>query len=199
MAPKTLEETGVKDLMRAKALDEEAHIHWKENEELQKQARKEFHCLLRRARGMLTLVVDCGFEDVWGIEALIAEAEAMLKNPDNAHSNLFENINMVARQQQVNDLKIQYELSRGETETAARIALKMLVEDDYIIDTVLMNSVTTINKHFNLQGPDMAVPNMTQLVKRETRRGQVDSMRAAKNVIFCLDYSGSMAGERMAR
>jgi len=45
----------------------------------------------------------------------------------------------------------------------------------------------------------MAVPNLAQGVKRETRRTAVDSMRKAKNVIFCLDYSGSMNGERMAR
>ena len=67
------------------------------------------------------------------------------------------------------------------------------------IDTVIMNCVTTLNKYYNLHGEPNQVPNLATGVKRETRRGAVDSMRQAKNVIFCLDYSGSMAGERMAR
>ena len=199
MAPTNLEETGTKDLLRAKSLDEEAKSYWRDRGQLRKQARTEFGCLLRRARGMLTLVVDCGFQDVWGIDGLIKEAEMMLKNPEYKKSNLFENISMTARRQQVDDLKIQYALSKDDTESAARIAIKMLAEDEFIIDTVYMNAITCINKHYDLQGEDMALPNMVQVVKRDTRRGQVDTMRAAKNVIFCLDHSGSMAGERMAR
>ena len=63
-----------------------------------------------------------------------------------------------------------------------------------------MNCVTTLNKYYDIQAGDpMQVPNLAQGVKRETRRGAVDSMREAKNVIFCLDYSGSMAGARIDR
>ena len=68
-----------------------------------------------------------------------------------------------------------------------------------MVDTVMMNCVTTLNTHFDLHGEPDQVPNLAEGLKRETRRGQVDSMREAKNVIFCLDYSGSMAGERIDR
>ena len=148
---------------------------------------------------MLTLVQEAEFEDVWGIEELIHKAEEMLRNPLYTDSNLFEGVNLVARKQQITDLKIQYALSKKDTLTAAQMAMKLLVEDEYVIDTVLMNCVTTLNTHFNLHGDPNQVPNLAQGVKRETRRGQVDSLREAKNVIFCLDYSGSMAGERMDR
>lgn len=74
------------------------------------------------------------------------------------------------------------------------------MNDQYIIDTVIMNCVTTLNKYYEIPAGDpMQVPNLAQGVKRETRRGAVDSMREAKNVIFCLDYSGSMAGARIDR
>ena len=63
-----------------------------------------------------------------------------------------------------------------------------------------MNCVTTLNKYYDIPAGDpMQVPNLAKGVKRETRRGAVDSMREAKNVIFCLDYSGSMAGARIDR
>ena len=39
---------------------------------------------------------------------------------------------------QINDLKVLYALRKDEKLTAAKIAIKMLVEDEYIIDTVIM-------------------------------------------------------------
>lgn len=99
----------------------------------------------------------------------------------------------------MDDLKIQHALSKGEIYEAAKVAMRILVEDEYVIDTVLMNCVTTLNTYYDLHGNPNKVPNLAEGLKRETRRGQVDSMREAKNVIFCLDYSGSMAGERIHR
>lgn len=148
---------------------------------------------------MLTLISDGEFEDIWGIDELIEKANDMIHNPAFTESSLFDEVSSVARKQQVNDLKIQYAMSKGETYEAAQIAIKILVEDEYVIDTVIMNCVTTLNKYYQLEGDPMHIPNLAHGVKRETRRGAVDSLRKAKNVIFCLDYSGSMAGERMQR
>ena len=193
------EAQGVKDLDRAKSLDQEAYLYTRERGQTVQQAKSEFFCLLRRARGMLKLVQEAGFRDVWGIEDLIEQAHDLIHNPAFADSTLFENVNLVARTQQVQDLKIQYALSKGDTEEAAKMAMKILVEDEYVVDTVLMNCVTTLNTYYESLGEPEQLPNLAEGLKRETRRGQVDSMRQAKNVIFCLDYSGSMAGERMAR
>ena len=189
MAPKHAEELGVKDLSRAKSLDVEAYMYWSERGQLFHQAKNEFFCLLRRARGMLTLIKDANFRDAWGIEGLIAQAEDMLQNPEYSQSNLFEGVNLVSRRQQLNDLRIQYALSKNDTVGAATLAMKILVEDEYVIDTVLMNCVTTLNTHFGLHGEAEEVPHIAQGVKRETRRGQVDSMREAKNVILAVRLS----------
>ena len=54
----------------------------------------------------------------------------MIRNPEYAESNLFEGVNLVARRQQVQDLRMQLALSKGDTYTAATIAIKMLVEDE---------------------------------------------------------------------
>ncbi|CAB9515800.1 expressed unknown protein [Seminavis robusta] len=198
-APPDLEQTGIKDLERAKTLDLEAHMYWLERGQSVEYALVEFGCILRRARGMLTLIQDSDFRDVWGIDRLIDQASGMMYDPQYVHSKLFETVGLVARKQQINDLKIQLALIKDDKLAAAKIAIKMLVEDEYIIDTVSMNCVTTLNKYYNLHGDPMQIPNLAQGVKRDTRRGAVDSMREAKNVIFCLDYSGSMAGARMKR
>jgi hypothetical protein len=195
----TLEAAGILDLNRAKGLDVEASLMWRERGQLDKKARTEFFCILRRARGIMRLMHDVEFKDVWGVEDLIAKADDMLRNPYYTESSLFENVNLVARNQQVNDLRIQHALLQNDTLAAATLAIKILVEDEYVIDTVLMNCVTTLNTHLDLHGSPNQVPHLAQGVKRETRRGQVDDLRQAKNVVFCLDYSGSMAGERMQR
>ena len=187
------------DLERAKSLDQEAYLLWRERGQLVDMASTEFGCLLRRARGMLTLISDGEFEDIWGIDELIEKANDMIHNPAFEDSSLFDGVSVTARKQQVQDLKIQYHMAKGEKYEAAQIAIRLLVEDEYVIDTVIMNCVTTLNKYYELEGDPMQVPNLAQGVKRETRRGAVDSLRQAKNVIFCLDYSGSMAGERMQR
>lgn len=192
------EAQGIKDLDRAKSLDQEAYLYTRERGQTVQQARSEFFCVLRRARGMLKLIQETDFNDVWGIEDVIEQAHDLIHNPAFSDSSLFENVNLVARKQEVLDLRIQHALSKGEVQEAAKMAMKILVEDEYVIDTVLMNCVTTLNKHYDLQAEEQ-VPNLAEGLRKETRRGQVDSMRQAKNVVFCLDYSGSMAGARMRR
>ena len=181
-----LEDKGVNDLLRAKALDEETYLYWRDRGQLFDNAKNEFFCLLRRARGILTLIQDAGFRDVWGVEDLIEQAGDMLRNPQYTQSTLFEGVNLVSRQQQLTDLQIQYALSKNDTYGAAKLAMKLLVEDEYIIDTVLMNCVTTLNTHFGLHGELNEIPHIAKGVKRETRRGQVDSLREAKNVVLAV-------------
>jgi len=200
MANKDSESMGVSDLNRAKSLDAEAHLMWRERGQLLGKAKDEFNTIVRRFRGILTLVEDVHFRDVWGLERLIEMADDIVRNPQYSNSSLFEEVSIVARKQQILDMQMQYALSKGDVPSAARIAIKILVEDEYIIDTVIMNCVTTLNKYYGIKAGDpMQIPNLAKGVKRETRRGAVDSMRQAKNVIFCLDYSGSMAGERIER
>lgn len=200
MASPDLEATGVNDLVRAKQLDQEAYLLWRERGQLVDMACNEFGSYLRRGRGIVTLMhQDKDFQDVWGMEGLIEKADDMIHNPAFEDSNLFAGVNLVARKQQVNDMRIQFAMAKGETFEAAQIAIRLLVENEYIIDTVIMNCVTTLNTHYNLHGDPMQVPNLAKQFQRDTRRGAVDTLREAKNVIFCLDYSGSMNGERMQR
>ena len=144
-----LEDKGVNDLLRAKSLDEETYLYWRDRGQLFDNAKNEFFCLLRRARGMLTLIQDAGFRDVWGVEDLIEQAGDMLRNPQYTQSTLFEGVNLVSRQQQLTDLQIQYALSKKDTHGAAKLAMKLLVEDEYIIDTVLMNTA----RNYIISGP----------------------------------------------
>lgn len=76
MAQGDMENIGIKDLTRAKTLDDEARHYWRDRMLLVTQARSEFGCLMRRARGILTLVQESGFRDVWpggGVEDLILQ------------------------------------------------------------------------------------------------------------------------------
>ena len=72
------------------------------------------------------------------------------------------------------------------TQFIKTVAMKLLVEDEYIIDTVLMNCVTTLNTHFGWHGELNEIPHIAKGVKRDTRRSQVDSLREAKNVVLAV-------------
>lgn len=139
------------------------------------------------------------FEDPWGIDSLIEKAEIMLNDAREEKSNLFKQIERAGRMQQIDDLRIQHELCKKNSYEAAKIAMRMLVEDEYIIDTVIVNALTAITQYFKAEGIRIPATNSTHYLRRETRKAQVNVLREAKNIFFCLDYSGSMAGERMER
>lgn len=160
---------------------------------------QEFEGLLRRTRGILALVRNYGFKDPWGVDSLIEQAQTLLNEANDYTSNLFNSMSRIGRTQQLDDLRMQKALASGDNFTAAKIAMRMLVEDEYIIDTVIVNAMTAVKRYFETQGIRIPRLNATQYLQRETRKAHVNVLREAKNVFFCLDYSGSMAGERMQR
>ena len=179
--------------MRAKDLDLEV-MQFLHQRKLEKEYEaQEFESLLRRARGILALIRNYGFKDPWGVDTLISMAEEMLTEASFS-SNIFNSMGRVGRRQQIDDLRIQHELCKKDYVAAAKIAMRMLVEDEYIIDTVIVNASTAVNRYYQSEGIRIPTINATQYLQRETRKAQVNVMREAKNVFFCLDYSGSMAG-----
>ena len=185
--------------MKAKSLDDEVYkLYHKNNVFKNEMELHEFESLLRRTRGILSLVRDFEFADPWGIDSLIEKAETLLNEADYS-SNLFESISRIGRKQQIDDLKIQYLLCNREFKKAGEVALRMLVEDEYVIDTTIVNALNAVQLYFKAEKIRLPALNPTQYLQRETRKAQVNVLQEAKNIFFCLDYSGSMAGDRMKR
>ena len=164
---------------------------WHQNNEFKENELHAFESLLRRTRGILSLVRNYGFQDPWGIDELIEQAETMLNEAEYS-SNLFDSISRIGRKQQVDDLKIQHALSKGDTFFAGKIAMRMLVEDEYIIDTIIVNALNAVDQYYKAEKIRIPALNPTQYLKRETRKAQVNVLQEAKNIFFCLDYSGSI-------
>jgi hypothetical protein len=60
---------------------------------------------------------------------------------------------------QINDLKIQNALRKDDKPAAAKLAIKMLVEDEYIIDTVIMvGSLNCVVENFKHVAPTNFCP-----------------------------------------
>jgi Mg-chelatase subunit ChlD len=186
-------------MLRAKGLDLEVLQFLHKHNLFQEHEVNEFESLLRRARGLLSLIRNYGFQDPWGVDSLIEQAQTLLNEAHDTTSNLFHSMNRVGRTQQIDDLRMQRAFGQKDHHTAAKIAMRMLVEDEYIIDTTIVNALQFVNQYFNIEGIKIPTVNATQYLKRETRKSQVNVLREAKNVFFCLDYSGSMAGDRMKR
>ena len=199
LCPSWIHEDGVSDILTAKRLDDEVLEFLHQKNFFHENEVQEFESILRRARGILSLVRNYGFKDPWGVDSLIEKAELMLNDAREGRSNLFKHMSRVGRKQQIDDLKVQHELCKKNYTAAGKIAMQMLVEDEYVIDTVIVNALTAVNGYFRSEKIRIPATNATQYLQRETRKAQVNVLREAKNIFFCLDYSGSMAGERMVR
>ncbi|CAB9497324.1 expressed unknown protein [Seminavis robusta] len=198
LCPSWIQEDGVSDILRAKDLDLEVLQFLHQYEIFEEQEVDEFERILRRSRGLLSLMRNYEFQDPWGVDKLIQQAQTLLDEA-SFKSNLFKSMNRVGRTQQIDDLRMQRAFYQGDHYTAAKIAMRMLVEDEFVIDTCCVNASQFVSQYFKIEGIKIPTINATQYLNRETRKAQVNVLREAKNVFFCLDYSGSMAGERMER
>jgi len=179
LCPTWITEDGVSDLLKAKALDLEVLQFLHKNNLFQAHEVQEYESLLRRARGILSLVRNYSFEDPWGIETLIEQAETMLNEASLSvnNSRLFFDMSRTGRQQQIDDLKIQRAFCQKDYTTAGKIAMRMLVEEEFIIDTVIVNASTAVNRYFAEEGIRIPTINATQYLHRETRKAQGQSAK----------------------
>lgn len=196
LCPTWIKDDGINDLLQAKELDRVVLELLQLSGESKEKDLDGFERALRRTSGILSLVQKFGIEDPWGITSLIEYMEAILHEAEFT-SPLFDSVSRIGRQQQIDDLKIQHALCCEKNYiTAAVLAMRMLVEDEYIIDTIIVNAVNAVGEYFKAKKTRIPSLNPSQYLKRHTRRAQ-RLTHEPKNIFFCLDYSGSMAGERI--
>jgi len=94
-----------------------------------------FDRLMRRIHGLATLLkVDESDCQVWNPMDLIDEASLMFQAAfDHLDASLFQNIKKVGRLQQLESAAIHVEMNSGNVEEAGRHAMRMFIEDEYIL------------------------------------------------------------------
>lgn len=132
--PQQAEEQGYMDLATCKDMDREV-VDNGDREGFKGDLDEYFELLLSRIRGMLTLV-KLGFEDEWGLTELFVDAKkALTLALDEPAHPLFRHMEPAGQMQRLDLALMEYYLLPNSTQKdrAAKIAIRMLVEDDYLI------------------------------------------------------------------
>jgi len=208
------QQLGYDDLMRAQDLDVKARNYWLENKLLLANSEQYFNRILRRLYAAAVVVKmdkTDGILEAFDIDGLMQEANQFLTACwEEEHAPLFDKISRIGRLQQLEGAVISLLTSygNGNEVRAAQYAIRMLVEDEFLIDSAFVASADAIlrflssqsserkkteiegnvERHESFQGP------WSKLAESETREDINQMLRRCKTsldqpkaVIFAMD------------
>lgn len=130
--PDEAEAQGFADLSTSKDMDREV-VDNGDHQGFKGDGDVYFQLLLGRIKGILRLL-ETGHEDEWGVEELFEDARkelvAALQEPGHI---LFRNIEPAGQMQLLDTVLIEHYLCQKDNEKAALVAIRMLIEDDFVI------------------------------------------------------------------
>jgi hypothetical protein len=145
--PKEIEELGMRDLQIARDMDQEVVSYGEEIGWGSKgRVAKRFNVCLGRIRGYTSLQV-LGYDHDWGVDDLIEETLDTLKSEyhrNRESSGLFADMTVAGRLQEWEGRLIRHMVLKGELETAARIAVRMIIEDEHVFVDSMMQAIDAL-------------------------------------------------------
>ncbi|OEU06276.1 hypothetical protein FRACYDRAFT_266147 [Fragilariopsis cylindrus CCMP1102] len=147
--PKEIEKLGMRDLKIADDMDQEIvafgeDIGWGGSERVDIR----FNVNILRIRGYNTLL-GLGYDDNdndWGVQELIQDTLGIIKDEyrKSQKSNLFTKMSCSGRLQELEMQLMRYKLHHNDLETAAKIAVRLLVEDEYVFVEAIRQAVKVL-------------------------------------------------------
>jgi hypothetical protein len=147
--PKEIEKLGMRDLKIADDMDQEIVAYgedagWGGSERVDIR----FNVNIIRIRGYNTLL-GLGYDDNdndWGVQELIQDTLGIIKDEyrKSQKSNLFTKMSPSGRLQELELQLMRYKLHHNDLETAAKIAVRLLVEDEYVFVEAIRQAVKVL-------------------------------------------------------
>lgn len=143
--PEELEALGKRDLRITRDMDHEVvaygeDIGWGAADRVASM----FNVNLVRLRGYNQLL-EMGYDDDFDIEDLIEDSFEMVKTESQKESsNLFHRIGLPGRMQQIETELMKYKLRSGDLETASRVAIRMLFDDELVFVDALSQAIEVL-------------------------------------------------------
>ena len=193
-APANAKDAGYQDLLRARQLDNDVRDFWLDRKLILRNSAEYFERMLRRLRGLNELFAGQGVGDVWDVRELIEDLDRLLSAAwDQPHAPLFEEINRVGRLQQLEDVVIRLEISAENYLEAASLGVRMLVEDEYLLDSAFLSAANALLTYMRLNQISPWSPQTLSLAKSDLRKilrsCKGHSFDAGKCLILCLELS----------
>lgn len=194
-APEDSRERGLQDMKRARDLHLEITSFLNEEGILEKQSTSYFSQIVRRIQGLAELQDDDDVQITWDARELVEEADQFLLSIwDNPKAPLFQELSPIARLQQLETAVIKLTLNAGKHEEAARLAIRMFAEDEYLSETALVTAAqclaqTVRDNDFALFDHRSAQSMLTDLRKMLGMCRGV-SLDLGKSLLFAVELHG---------
>ena len=172
-SPDELEQLGLRDLqisqdMDVEIIDQGEETGWGRFN----RAEALLETALTRARGYISLA-QMGYEHDEYIEEILDGAfDLVKKQMKKADSDLFREIRPTGRLQQVETEVIRYHKLKGNSKVAAMVAIRMLLEDEYIFPTANKEAVSALVRY--LASPEFREEEATNFAARRQLRVQIE-------------------------
>ncbi|KAL3924455.1 MAG: hypothetical protein SGILL_001036 [Bacillariaceae sp.] len=131
--PNEIEELGMRDIQIACDMDHEVvaygeEIGWGSAD----RAEKRFNVNVGRIRGF-NILYELGYDHDWGVEDLISETVDIIRTEyKNYDTEFFSSMSLGGRLQELELQLMRYHSNHGDLETAAKIAVRMIIEDERV-------------------------------------------------------------------
>jgi hypothetical protein len=144
-APVNARQLALSDIAKVRQLDYDVRDFWLEHKLLLKRSAEYFYRLIRRTLGLLDFYSDDEVRAIWDAAELVEDADRFLFTAwDQPSAPLFASFSRIGRLQQLEGLAMLIDLRKGRTIDAARLAMRIFVEDEYIIECVYMMAAKSL-------------------------------------------------------
>lgn len=166
-----------------------------------------FDRYLRRLHGLATLSrMDDDVWQVWDVYESVDQADLMLQAAWNEGSApLFKDVSKLGRLQELEGAVLGVEMSSGNLKDAAILATRMLVEDEYIIDSAFVEAADCLLRYTRVPGEanawsDKSITSLIHEFKKMRKSGKNTAIDIGRSFVFCVEidsrrHEASVLGE----
>ena len=189
---------GFDDLRRAKDLDYDTRNFWIEHQQLLCRSDEWFLRILQRLRGLTRFWDGEALESVWDTSELVEDANQLISVSSNIDgAPLFTELTPVGRRQQLESAVIDLQLMRGNFLEAGKLATRMLVEDEYILEEAFCSAADALLHVTNIAPEKIDLfwsdrsDQIQKAIETTMKRSKARSLQTGKNVVFALSVNSS--------
>jgi hypothetical protein len=181
--PDDAEKLGYQDLMKAHALDHDVQGYLIKNKMLLQKSEILYDRMLRRLFGLIALQENGVETTMWDPIELVYDCHRLLSAAwDDFTAPIFHNLDRHGRLQQLEGAMIQLELQRKNYTAAARLAIRMIVEDEFLNETSFQYAADAILQFTTMD--EEAGLCWSQLTKTSAQRDIRNMLKSCKHYAF---------------
>lgn len=191
-SPENAKALALQDLNKVRELDLDVRDYLLERKLLLRYSDTYYDRLIRRLNGLLTVYDDV--RGYWNPKALVEEADKLLFAAWNEpNATMFDEVSPVGRLQQLEAAAMRLDLLCGKRVDAARLAIRMFVEDEYLIDSAFASAAKSLlellNDEFTISWSTEMKAACRQDLRAMARQCKSKTLDLGKCVIFALDIN----------